>query len=63
MWSGKSEYKKGLRALLIGIIINPTGKYESVGMCTPGKNIKVIINTKENFSQDKIKNLKAEGMP
>ena len=62
MRSGKSEYKNGLRALLIGIIINPTGKYESVGMCTPGKNVKVA-KRKENFSQDKIKNLKAAGMP
>ena len=47
MRSGKSEYKNGLRALLIGITINPTGKYESVGMCTPGKNIKVVANAKE----------------
>ena len=62
MRSGKSEYKNGLRALLIGMTINPTGKYESVGMATPGKNVKVA-NTKENFSQDKHENLRAEGMP
>ena len=41
MRSGKSEYKKGLRALLIGITIKPTGKYVSFGMFTPGKNVNV----------------------
>ena len=41
MRSGKSEYKKGLRALLIGITINPTGRYESLGIYTPRKYINV----------------------
>ena len=41
MISGKFEYKNGLRALLIGITINPIGKYESFGMFTPGKKVKV----------------------
>ena len=49
MRSGKSEYKNGLRALLIGITINPTGKYESFGMSTPGKNVKVANIKKTSF--------------
>ena len=35
--SGKLEYRNGLSALLIGITINPIGRYESVGIFTPSK--------------------------
>ena len=46
--SGRSEYKKGFKALLMGMMISPTGKYESVGISNPELTNKKVSDRK-NF--------------
>ena len=46
--SGNDEYKNGLRALFMGIMIRPTGRYASLWILTPEKNILILFQVNNN---------------